>query len=69
MIRKSKKSVSILLPEDLFLRLKRLAHDDTRTFSAEVRQILKGYVEYIDQGGVSWCSNINNRGIEQYESE
>ena len=62
-----KKNVSFQLPEPLYLRLKQMAAEDTRTFTAEVRQILKGYVEYIDRGGVSWCADGKNRGIEQYQ--
>ena len=64
--KEKKKTVSIVMPEPLYLRLKEMAAEDTRTFAAEVRQILKGYVEYIDRGGVSWCSGMGTRGVEQY---
>ena len=55
------------MPTDLHARLKACAEYDTRTLSSEIRQILRGYVEYLDRGGVSWCSDWHNRGIEQYE--
>ena len=67
MIRRPKKNVSVQMPEDLHSRLKEFADYDTRPLSAEIRQILKGYVEYIDRGGVSWCSDRKNRGLERYE--
>lgn len=62
-----KKTVTIAIPTDLHARLKACAEYDTRTLSSEIRQILRGYVEYLDRGGVSWCSDWHNRGIEQYE--
>ena len=65
--RQPKKSVSVLLPIDLYDRLKACAAEDIRPLSGEIRQILKGYVEYIDRGGVSWCSDWHNRGVERYE--
>ena len=61
-----KKSVSVLLPLDLFHALQTLAAEDGRTLSAEIRQILKGYREYIDRGGVSWCRAPEQRGVERY---
>ena len=67
MIRGPKKTVTVQIPEPLYDRLKSLADYDTRTLAAEIRQILKGYVEYIDRGGVSWCADGKNRGIEQYK--
>lgn len=63
------KTVSIQMPESLYLRLKELADYDTRPLAGEIRQILKGYIEYLDRGGVSWCSNGHNRGIEQYQEQ
>ena len=66
MIHEPKKTVSLQVPQPLYDRLKSLADYDTRTLAAEIRQILKGYVEYIDRGGVSWCQDGKNRGIEQY---
>ena len=62
-----KKTVSITLPMEVYVRLKQCADEDTRTLTSEIRQILKGYLEYLDRGGVSWCSDWHNRGIEQYE--
>ena len=67
MIHEPKKTVSLQVPQPLYDRLKSLADYDTRTLAAEIRQILKGYVEYIDRGGVSWCQDGKNRGIEQYK--
>ena len=66
--RPKKKPVSIALPADVYDRLKILANEDNRTLSGEIRQILKGYLEYTDRGGVSWCRHWYDRGIEQYES-
>ena len=57
MIHEPKKTVSLQVPQPLYDRLKSLADYDTRTLAAEIRQILKGYVEYIDRGGVSWCQD------------
>ena len=62
-----KKTVSITLPMEVYVRLKQCAAEDTRTLTSEIRQILKGYLEYLDRGGVSWCSDWHNRVIEQYE--
>ena len=62
-----KKTVSITLPMEVYVRLKQCADEDTRTLTSEIRQILKGYLEYLDRGGVSWCSDWHNRGVEQYE--
>ena len=66
MNREPKKSVCILLPISLYCRLTDLAAEDDHTFSAEVRQILRGYTEYIGRGGVSWCRKGIDRGIERY---
>ena len=62
-----KKAVSIVLPIEVYDRLQACAEYDTRTLSAEIRQILKGYLEYLDRGGVSWCDKSDNRGAERYE--
>ena len=67
MMHEPKKTVSLQVPQPLYDRLKSLADYDTRTLAAEIRQILKGYVEYIDRGGVGWCQDGKNRGIEQYK--
>ena len=67
MLRGPKKTVSVQMPEALYDRLKSLADYDTRTLAAEIRQILKGYVEYMDRGGISWCQDGKDRGIEQYQ--
>ena len=62
-----KKTVTIAMPIDLHARLKACAEHDTRTLSSEIRQILRGYVEYLDRGGVSWCERWQDRGVERYE--
>ena len=61
-----KKTVSVTLPMDVYTRLKEYAAEDGRFLSGEIRQILKGYLEYIDRGGVSWCTSWKDRGIERY---
>ncbi len=60
-------TVTVAMPMELHTRLKACAEHDTRTLSGEIRQILKGYLEYLDRGGVSWCDKIGNRGVERYE--
>ena len=62
-----KTSVTVAMPVELHTRLKACAEYDTRTLSAEIRQILKGYLEYLDRGGVSWCDKADHRGVERYE--
>ena len=61
-----KKVVSISMPISLYDQIKHNAIQDSHTVPAEIRQILRGYLEYLERGGVSWCSNFRNRGIEQY---
>ncbi len=61
-----KRVVSISMPISLYEQIKHNANQDSRTVSAEIRQILKGYLEYLERGGVSWCFDPRNRGIEQY---
>lgn len=63
----TKKTVTVALPIELHRQLKQYADEDQRTVSGEIRQILKGYLEYMDRGGVSWCTDWRNRGVEQYE--
>ena len=50
-----KKTISLALPIEVHARLKQYADEDGRFLSGEIRQILKGYLEYLDRGGVSWC--------------
>ena len=69
MLCKPKKAVSVLLPEPLYLSLKEQAQKDNHTLSAEIRQILRGYLEYINRGGVSWCGFGAERGIEKYKEQ
>lgn len=64
--RPEKVTVTVAMPVELHSRLKICAEYDTRTLSAEIRQILKGYLEYLDRGGVSWCDKADHRGVEQY---
>jgi len=65
--KKPKITVTVAMPIDLHARLKTLALADNHTLSGEIRQILKGYLGYLDRGGVSWCADHRNRGIERYE--
>ena len=62
-----KKTISISMQPELYDRLKGYADEDCRTLSGEIRQILKGYLEYLDRGGVSWCDKADHRGVERYE--
>lgn len=64
-----KKTVSVTLPLEVYARLKVYADEDWRSLSGEVRQILKGYLEYMDRGGVSWCKSRTDRGMERYEEK
>ena len=54
------------MPEKLYLQMKELAVKDGRSVSGEIRQILIGYTEYLERGGVSWCEDWKNRGKEVY---
>ena len=65
--RSGKVTVTVAMPVELHARLKACAEYDTRTLSAEIRQILKGYLEYLDRGGVSWCDKADHRGVERYK--
>jgi len=62
MVRGPKKTVSVLLPLALYDQLKLHAEADRHSLSGEIRQILKGYVEYMERGGVSWCRGNGARG-------
>ena len=63
---KEKKVVQIIMPMELYEQLKCFAIQDSRSISGEIRQIIEGYVHYIDRGGVSWCRNPSDRGVERY---
>ena len=67
MIDKERKIVQIAMPIELYEQLKHVAIQDSRSISGELRQIIKGYIHYIDRGGVSWCRNPGNQGIERYD--
>ena len=41
-----KKTVSVLLPLDLYEELNELAGDDSRSMSAYIRQVLKAHLQY-----------------------
>ena len=45
MIQKDKKSVSILLPMELYEPLLELAKEDHRPLSSQIRQIIKWYLQ------------------------
>lgn len=49
MIRGPKKSVNVLLPLELYDRLKLSAEESQRPMSAHVRHILRRYVRYADE--------------------
>lgn len=42
-----KKTISVLLPLDLYEELNELAGDASRSVSAYIRQILKAHLEYL----------------------
>lgn len=50
-IKNPKKTVTISLPLDLYETLSGRAGDTCRTTSGYIRQILKRYMEYLDQRG------------------
>ena len=50
-IKAPKKSVTVLLPLELYETLSGRAGDTCRTTSGYIRQILKRYMEYLDQRG------------------
>ena len=66
-MRGPKKSFTCLLPLALYDALRQQAIADEHTMSGDLRQILKRYIEYMDQGGVSWCRGSRNRGIVQFK--
>ena len=49
MIRGPKKSVTVLLPIELYERLMALSFQSCRTMPAYIRQILKRYVNHLDE--------------------
>ena len=51
LIKEPKKTVTILLPLDLYETLRDRATYNCRTTSGYVRQILKRYMEYLDNQG------------------
>lgn len=46
MIREPKKTVSVLMQEELYLELRTLAEESHRTVPGYIRQILKRYLRY-----------------------
>lgn len=44
-----KKTISILLPLDLYEELNALAEDASRSMSAYVRQVLKAHLQYLQR--------------------
>lgn len=68
MMRDPKKTVAVQMPLDVYERLRTWAQRDGRSVPGEIRQILFGYLEYLDRGGISWCEHRENRGIEQYQA-
>ena len=59
-MRRKKKAVTVLMPEELCALLTALARDRGRTRSAYIRQILRRYIRYMetrddpDAGGFDW---------------
>lgn len=49
MVNGPKKTVSVLLPEELYRKLDALAKDSSRSMSAYVRQVLKAHLQYLDR--------------------
>lgn len=47
MIKEPKKTISILIPEELYQELNREAEHASRTLSAYIRQVLKAHLQYI----------------------
>ena len=54
MTQKDKKSVSILLPIELYAPLLELAKEDHRPLSSQIRQIIKWYLQ--NQNGGTVCA-------------
>ena len=50
MTRKEKKTVSILLPLELYETLVRMAEEDRRSLSGQIRQILRWYLQSQNKG-------------------
>ena len=48
-----KKSIAILVPEELHSKLKSLAAENGRTMSGYIRQILKRYIRHLEQNSAS----------------
>lgn len=46
MVRGPKKTISILVPLELYEELNALARDSSRSMSAYVRQVLKAHLQY-----------------------
>lgn len=46
MIKGPKKTVSVILPMDLYLEIQNLAHDTCRSVPSYIRQVLKHYLRY-----------------------
>ena len=50
---KKKKSIAILVPEELYTQLKSLAAENERTMSGYIRQILKRYIRHLKENSTS----------------
>lgn len=44
-----KKTISVLVPEELYQELTQLAEGSSRSLSAYIRQVLKGHIQYLDR--------------------
>ena len=47
MVQKQKKTITILLPVELYEELSMLAESDSRSLSSYIRQVLRAHLEYI----------------------
>lgn len=49
MVNGPKKTVSVLLPEELYQELQTLAAESSRPLSAYLRQVLKAHLQYLSR--------------------
>ena len=44
-----KKTIAVLVPEELYQELNELAKDSSRSLSAYIRQVLTAHLQYLDR--------------------
>lgn len=49
MIKGPKKAISILVPEELYKELSKLAEESSRSMSSYIRQVLKAHLQYLSR--------------------